>query len=160
MRKQSSSFRFVFVLGLALLGLFGSTAPAAAEADVKVTKDLVQMVTPLETYQAMISQMTKQMLASMQQAGGKAPPPDAETKMGKAVMEALPYDDLSNWTVEIYAARFSTEEIKQLIAFYKTPVGKKAAKMIPEISGEVGKKLGPIMMQRMPAAMKKVGLIP
>ena len=47
-----------------------------------------------------------------------------------------------------------------MIAFYKTPVGKKAAKLLPEISGEIGKKMGPIVMQRLPAAMKKVGLTP
>jgi hypothetical protein len=80
--------------------------------------------------------------------------------MSKAVMEALPYADLAQWTVEIYTTRFTTDEIKALMAFYKTPVGKKAAKMLPEISGEVGKKIGPIMMQRLPAAMKKVGLAP
>lgn len=117
------------------------------------------MVTPRETYQAMLSQITHQMLGSMAQSGAK-PPADAEAKMTKAVLEAVPYDDLVSWTVEIYATRFSTEEIRQLIAFYKTPVGKKASKLLPEISGEVGKKMGPIMMQRLPAAMKKVGLVP
>ena len=68
--------------------------------------------------------------------------------------------DSANWTVDVYAARFSTEEIRQLIAFYKTPTGKKAARLLPEISGEVGQKMGPILMQRLPVAMKKVGLTP
>lgn len=117
------------------------------------------MVTPQETYQAMIAQMTKQMLASMAQSGAKVPP-DTESKMGKAVVEALPYNDLANWTVDVYATRFTTDEIRQLITFYKTPVGKKASRMLPEISGEVGQKMGPILMQRLPAAMKKVGLTP
>ena len=159
MRRESLSFRFVFVLGLALGALLGVTGRAAAQADPKVTMELVKLVTPEDTYKAMIGQMTTQMLGSMQQAGGKVPP-DVESKMGKVVMEALPYSDLTAWTVEIYAARFTTDEIKALIAFYQTPVGKKAAKMLPEISGEIGKKLGPVMMQRLPAAMKKVGLAP
>ena len=117
------------------------------------------MVTPQETYQAMIAQMTKQMLASMQQSGANVPA-GTEEKMGKAVVEALPYNDLANWTVEVYATRFTTDEVRQLINFYKTPVGKKAARLIPELSGEVGQKMGPILMQRLPAAMKKVGLTP
>ena len=116
--------------------------------------ELVQLVTPQDTYQAMISTMTTQMMASLSQSGAKMPA-DAANKMGKAVMEALPYNDLAQWTVEIYASRFTTDEIKQMIAFYKTPVGKKAAKLLPEISGEIGKKMGPIVMQRLPAAMKK-----
>src|SRR3990167_8006651 len=109
MRKQSLSFRFILVVGLALAGIIAQAAPAAADADPKVTKDLVQMVTPLETYDAMITTMTKQMMASMQQSGAKIPP-DSEIKMAKAVKEALPYDDLVAWTVEIYGTRFSTEE--------------------------------------------------
>ena len=159
MNTQKRSLGLGLVLGLSLIGLIGTSDSAYADADRKTTMELVQLVTPKDTYNAMIEQMTKQMLASMQQSGAKVPP-DTESKMGKAVIEALPYDDLASWTVDVYATRFTTDEIKQLIAFYKTPVGKKAAKLIPEISGEVGQKLGPILMQRLPAAMKKVGLTP
>lgn len=159
MKKQPRRFAFLLSLGLTIASQLSFVPTASADADPKVTMELVQLVTPQENYQSMISQMTKQMLASMQGAGGKIPP-EAEGKMARAVTEALPYNDLAAWTVEIYSARFTTEEIKQLIAFYKTPVGKKAAKLLPEISGEVGKKLGPVLMQRLPAAMKKVGLAP
>jgi hypothetical protein len=159
MKKQPRAVAFLFGLGLAIASQISFVSSALAGADPKVTMELVQLVTPPENYQAMISQMTTQMLASMQQTGAKVPP-DAQSKMALAVTDALPYNDLAQWTVEIYSARFSTEEIKQLIAFYKTPVGKKAAKLLPEISGEVGKKLGPVLMQRLPASMKKVGLAP
>lgn len=159
MRKTSFSLRLALVLSLAVAGVTGSAGRALADADAKVTMELVQLVTPQETYQAMISTMTTQMMASLSQSGAKMPA-DAANKMGKAVMEALPYNDLAQWTVEIYASRFTTDEIKQMITFYKTPVGKKAAKLLPEISGEIGKKMGPIVMQRLPAAMKKVGLAP
>ncbi len=159
MRTHTRSSRWLLVISLSLGGMLGPVGSAAAEADRKVTMELVQMVTPQETYQAMIAQMSKQMLASMAQSGAKVPP-DTDVKMGKAVVEALPYADLANWTVDVYAARFSTEEIRQLIAFYKTPTGKKAARLLPEISGEVGQKMGPILMQRLPVAMKKVGLTP
>jgi len=98
-------------------------------------------------------------LASMQQSGAQFPP-DVESKISQAVMEALPYDELTSWTVEIYAPRFTTDEIRQLIAFYMTPIGNKLAKLLPEIGGEVGKKMGGVMVQRMQAAMKKVGLTP
>lgn len=157
--SPSRSLRWLFILGITAFGITGKSSVAAADADPKVTMELVQMVTPRETYQAMLAQLTKQMLGSMQQSGAK-PPPDAENKMNKAILEAVPYDDLTAWTVEIYGSRFSTDEIRQLIGFYKTPTGKKAARLLPEISGEVGKKMGPILMQRLPAAMKKVGLTP
>jgi hypothetical protein len=159
MRAPGFLFRCVLLLAMTAAGLGGLGGRARADADANVTMDLVKLVTPLETYQAMIEQMSKQMLASMRQSGVQLPP-DVESKLGKAVMEALPYDELTGWTVEVYAPRFTTDEIRQLIAFYNTPTGKKAAKLLPEISGEVGKKMGPVITQRLPAAMKKVGLTP
>jgi uncharacterized protein len=158
-RNTSFSLRFVLVLSLAVAGVTGAAGRAVADADPKVTMELVQLVTPQETYQMIVTTMTTQMMASLQQSGAKMPA-DAANKMSKAVMEALPYKDLAQWIVEIYASHFTTDEIKQMITFYKTPVGKKAAKLLPEISGETSKKMGPIVMQRLPAAMKKVGLTP
>ena len=159
MNTQKRSFGLGLLCCLSLLVSVSQPSVAYADADRKATMELVQLVTPKETYNAMIEQMTKQMLASMAQNGANVPP-DTESKMGKAVVEALPYEDLANWTVDVYSTKFTTEEIKQLISFYKTPVGKKAANLIPELSGEVGQKMGPILMQRLPAAMKKVGLTP
>ena len=140
-----------------LLG--GLCQSAHAQADRKVAMELVRMVTPQEIYAAMLDQITKQMLASMRQSGATLPP-DVETKMKKVVGEVLPYDELAGWSADVYSARFSNEELRQLMAFYKTPVGAKVAKLQPEISGEVGKKMGPLMMQRMPAALKRAGLAP
>ena len=117
------------------------------------------MVTPVDTYNQMIEQVTKQMLASLRQSGATLPA-DVDAKMKKVVTEVLPYDELAGWSADVYAARFTTEELKQLMDFYKTPVGKKVARLQPEISGEVGKKMGPILMQRMPPAMKRAGLTP
>jgi hypothetical protein len=159
MQAPGFLFRCVLVLVMAAWGVAGVGGRARADADPKVTMDLAKLVTPPETYQAMIEQMSKQMIASMRQSGAQLPV-DVDSKLGQAVMEALPYDELMTWTVEVYAPRFTTDEIRQLIAFYNTPTGKKAAKLLPEISGEVGKKMGPIITQRLPAAMKKVGLTP
>lgn len=145
--------------GLALLGTLAFADTASADADRKATEELVQLVTPPETYTAMIDQMSRQMIASIAQSGAKLPP-DADKKIIKAVTDVLPYKELIGWTIDVYASKYTTEEIKQLTAFYKTPVGKKTAKLMPELSGEVGKKMGPILMERMPAAMKKAGLTP
>lgn len=159
MNTKKHSLGWGLALGLSLFGLFGSMGTAYADADRKTTMELVQLVTPKETYRGIVDQMTKQMLASMRQSGATLPP-DVDKKMGQVIEIALPYEDLATWTVDIYVTRFTTDEIKQLIAFYKTPVGRKASKMIPEISGEVGQKMGPLLMQRLPEAMKKVGLTP
>lgn len=154
MHKTTRRLSLSLTLGLLLGGL---CSVAHADADRKVAMELVRMVTPAETYAAMTDQISKQMLTSMRQSGATLPP-DIETKMKKVVSEILPYEELAGWSADVYATRFTTEELKQLMAFYKTPLGQKVARLQPEISGEVGKKLGPIMLQRMPAAMKRAGL--
>jgi len=40
--------------------------------------------------------------------------------------------------VPVYDRHFSDEEIKQLITFYQTPLGKKASAELPKIASEVG----------------------
>jgi hypothetical protein len=159
MRAKNFCLCCVLVLALAIGGVIGPGGRAVADADPKLTMELVKLVTPAETYQAILQQTSRQLLASMQQSGVPLPP-DIDSKLVQAVMEALPYDELTSWTVEVYAPRFTSDEIRELIAFYNTPTGKKVATLVPEISGEVGKKMGPVITQRLPAAMKKVGLIP
>ena len=159
MQAPGSLFRCVFILVVAAVVVVGVGGRAKADADANVTMELVKFVTPRETYQATFEQVAKQMLASMRQAGQQFPP-DVESKLVQAITEVLPYDEMMNWAVEVYAPRFTTEEIRQLIAFYKTPIGNKLAKLQPEISGEVGRKMGAVMVQRLPEALKKVGLTP
>ena len=66
--------------------------------------------------------MTKQMLASMAQSGARFRRHRVED--GQAVVEALPYSDLANWTVDVYATRFTTED-RPAHLVYKTPVGRR-----------------------------------
>ena len=62
------------------------------------------------------------------------------------------------WTGEIYAKHFTKKEIDDIAAFYATPTGKKVARMLPSLSGELGAKMGPPPMTRLPAALKKHGI--
>jgi hypothetical protein len=144
---------------LAALVLLTATAARADEATRKATVDLVHLVLPSEAYTTMIDQASGQMLMAISQKGVQAPA-DAAQRLKKVVMECAPYEEMVGWTADVYASRFSQSEIKDLTAFYKTPTGKKAARLIPELMGEVGKKMGGLMMERMPAAMKKYGLTP
>ncbi|MCW5313769.1 DUF2059 domain-containing protein [Nostoc sp. KVJ3] len=65
-------------------------------------------------------------------------------------------DDLVDEIIPIYNKYFTNEEIKQLIAFYQTPVGQKAITVIPKIyqeSYEIAKKYGIAAAER---ALKKL----
>ncbi len=142
--------------------LFTLCAPvvASAQDDPKaVAMELMQLVTPESTYEATIAQMATQMSGAMR-AQGAALPADFEQKMPLVVKEAMPYAEMMSWSAELYAARFSVAELRELIAFYKTPTGAKLAAALPSLMGDVGKKVGTTLPTRLPTLMKKHGLIP
>lgn len=56
---------------------------------------------------------------------------------------------------ESYARHFSEAELKKLVAFYKTPVGEKAAKSMPEITRDITMKAQIRMQMRMPEFNKE-----
>jgi len=145
-----------------LLTVGGVARAAASEDEAKATKtatiELMRAIVPPEAYNAMLDQMYQQMSQGMRQMGAAGIPADKQEALKAAVKECIPYDDLLTWTGEVYARHFTKKEIEDLAAFYKTPTGKKVARMIPTLSGEVGQKMGPLLMTRLPAALKKHGI--
>ena len=148
--------------GLALVSsmAFGAWALAgdAAKYDKAAVIEMMHAVLPKPAYDAMMDQMYTQMSASMQQMGGEPLTVGKKNALKAAVAEAMPYEDLVTWTAEVYTKHFTRKEIEDIAAFYKTPTGKKIASKLPELTGEVGAKVTPVLMTRLPAAMKKRGL--
>jgi uncharacterized protein len=149
-----------FAVALALvaaLSLVVLRSASAGETERKLAVELTQMVVSKDGYLAMLDQMSTNMMAAMQQSGAKVAPGDA-AKVKAAVADILPYEEVVKWNAEIYSAKFTADELRDLIKFYSTPTGKKIARLLPEITGEVGKKVGPLVAQRLPAALKKHGI--
>jgi len=150
------------VFGVSLVSITSFAAWALAEGaskeDKAATMELMRQIVPRAAYDAMMDQMYQQMSATMQQMGGKGIPASKQKGLKEAVQECLPYDDLLNWSAEVYTKHFTRKEIDELAAFYKTPTGKKLATKLPVLTGEVGAKMTPILMTRLPAALKKRGI--
>jgi uncharacterized protein len=150
------------VAGLCLISMMSlgawAVAQGAAKDDKAATLELMRSIVPKAAYDAMLDQMYQQMSATMQQLGGKAIPAAKQKALKEAVQECMPYDDLLNWSSEVYAKHFTRKEIDDVAAFYKTPTGKKLAATLPTLSGEIGTKMSPILMTRLPAALKKRGI--
>jgi uncharacterized protein len=67
--------------------------------------------------------------------------------------------------VGIYDRHFTHNDIKQLLAFYQTPIGRKTVEVLPAVMSESmavgqawGQSLAPEIRQRVEAALKKEGL--
>jgi hypothetical protein len=158
-RFARTTLAFVVTLSLGLTAVARAAAPEnEAKATKAATIELMRTIVPLEAYTAMLDQMYQQMLQGMRQMGAAAVPADKQEAMKAAVKECIPYEELLSWTGEVYAKYFTKKEIEDLSVFYRTPTGKKVARMIPTLSGEVGTKMGPLLMTRLPAALKKHGI--
>lgn len=68
--------------------------------------------------------------------------------------------------VPLYAGAFTHQEIREILAFYQSPVGKKAVAMLPQLMHE-GQKIGqglarevaPELNRRIKAALKQEGMV-
>ena len=141
--------------------LLAADPPALAEQRA-VALQLVELVQPESSYRAGLQQMMDQMIPSLEaqaRATGKPLPPDYRQRMNAVLLEVVPYQELKQWSAEIYAQRFTVPELKEMLAFYRTPVGRKLASKQPEIMGEAGKKMSVVLPERLPGALRRHGLI-
>ncbi len=164
-------------LALTLAGapvaVFAQNADAASTAAAKELFDSMNYRAVLTN---MMQQMGQSMAASMRTAAEAAinnnPKLSAQDKQAALIkMDAeLPgalkamqsmlgdpslVDDILNETVPIYARNFSADELKQVTAFYRSPVGAKMLAKMPQLMGEgmqvgqqiVARRIGPLMQQ-------------
>lgn len=87
---------------------------------------------------------------------GMNPPFEAAVKEAQVVV-ANPklIDDTYEKMIPIYASHFTTPEVKQLTAFYKTPVGQKALTTLPQASAEALQAAAGLFTPRINAIMDK-----
>ena len=136
---------------------------ADQQARQRAVLELVQEITPRDVFQRMTSQMyetmDQQIMAQMRKDGVTLPP-DYNARMKRVMDSVMSYDEMMQWSAEIYAKRFTLEEINGLRDFYHSPLGQKMVRQMPEIMTDVMGKVGNIIATRMPAAMRKEGLLP
>src|SRR5262249_23954523 len=114
------------------------------------------------SYRSGLQQMMDQMLPPLEaqaRANGKPLPPDVRKRMMAALLEVVPYAEMKQWTAELYAERFTTAELKELVAFHRKPLGQKLASKLPELMGEAGKKVSSVLPERLPGALQRHGLV-
>lgn len=101
----------------------------------------------LQTMEMMISSFRKQM-------------PEVETDFWNEFMKEAQAGDLISMIAPVYAKHFTETEVKELIAFYKTPIGKKLVEKLPVISQEsygIGEVWGKALSEKVAAKLKAAG---
>lgn len=158
---------------LAVIIFFVLTQFAAAEeitAEKKrIIDEMLALTGALKAGEMLGTAVTDQMINAMAQQNTNI---DARTievlkdEVGKIMHdEFIANGFINEVSYEVYHKYFSTAELKEMLAFYKTPTGKKMASLLPRVTQESmmagqrrGQTLGPIIQQRLRARFEKEGI--
>lgn len=127
----------LFVLPIAVaLALFSSPAARADQASHRAAAESLLNMMEMDK---VMSQSIDQMLKAQVQAN----PAIAryEPQMRAFFAKYLSWASMKDDTINIYMGEFSEDELKQMTAFYQTPVGKKAVQKMPGLMAR-GMELG------------------
>jgi hypothetical protein len=152
-----------------LILLIACSAPSSGDdltpekrADIE---RLLEMTGALAIGQQMSSAVVEQMIGFLRKARPDIP---------ERVLEVLPAEvdavisenvgAIKDLTIPLYHKYFTGEEIKGMIQFYSTPLGRKTVQTMPQLMNESfevgqqwGKSLGPAIQARVQARLKKEG---
>jgi hypothetical protein len=139
--------------GVGMIVFVLTIAPAAVRGDDeshrKAAEELLKAVKTEKVLAASIDQSL-----DMQVKANPAIKPFREV-MKKFLTKHLSYAALKNDLIKLYTKEFTEKELKQLAAFYKTPVGKKAAEKMPALMAKAGQ-LGMKRVQDNQEELKKM----
>lgn len=162
-----------FVLAVVLSGCLGQAAIAeeispSKLADIKQLMEITGSANIAKQFAGMVSQQVLQMLKASRQEI----PTHAVDVMNKELLQlfsermSVP-GGLTDQIIPIYDKYLTQSEIKELLAFYQTPIGKKAISVLPKVVNESmltgqkwGQSLGSEIDKRVKAVLTKEGLMP
>lgn len=162
-----------FVLAVVLSSCLGQAAlaeeiSASKLADIKQLMEITGSANIAKQFSGMVSQQVFQMLKKNR----PDIPAHSVDVMNKELLAlfsermAVP-GGLLDQIIPIYDKYFTQAEIKELVAFYQTPIGKKAIAVLPKVVNESmlagqkwGQSLGPEIDKRVKAVLTKEGLMP
>jgi hypothetical protein len=122
-----------------------SAAPAPSPETLIVARELVTTIHFVEQFKAVIPTILKSLKPAVVQ--GRSNVERDYDVMVPVLLDGFQarFDELSEAAAIIYASNFSTEDLRGLIAFYKTPVGQKflqKASVVAQQSMLAGQKFG------------------
>ena len=127
---------------LAMTLVFGAAAPVLAQEispeALALARKYVDLTDKAGIYEATLAQTAAQTSKLLSQQS-----PDLTDKIDAAIVKVLDgykgkKDDLFNQFARVYATTFTEDEMKQIVAFYETPVGQKLASTAFDVNRGIG----------------------
>jgi hypothetical protein len=164
-------------LSFAVPSSYAQSAAPVDAATAAAVQDLLDAMHYRDTMQQTVTQMQKNMPAMMMQGAAAAirnnksmtdaQKNDAMAKANKEIPQAVAamdatfkdpalMDELVAEFIPLYARHFTAAEIRDMAAYYRTPVGAKMIRLMPQIAGESMQISQKVLMPRLNAAIEKV----
>lgn len=107
-----------------------TTAPATTNQEPDKINNIKRLL-EITNMRSLSRQILNQVFVAM-----KGQYPQVPQKFWDTFMAEIKPDDMINEFIPLYSKYFSNEEIKQMIAFYQTPLGQKTLSVMPQLSSE------------------------
>jgi hypothetical protein len=151
-------------VALVALGATANAQPKPSAAAMATAQQLVKITGAASAFDPLIPGVVEQAkLLFLQQNPDLAG--DLNAVAAELRKEYAPrVSELTNHVAELYAKRFTEAELKQILAFYTSPIGKKYQNQLPQIVRDSGQfahdwanKLSDQVIEKMREDMKKRG---
>ncbi len=122
----------------------------------KVVEEMIEVSGSGEVFQAVVPQIFGMLKGQLPNV------PDVYWTEAEAEMAKTANGELAALLVPVYHKYLSIGELREIIAFYKTPAGKKLAEVTPQISSDamvVGQQWGMQLGQRIYKQLQEKGLL-
>jgi hypothetical protein len=129
--------RLSAVIFLAALGLLIKPVFADENSQRALASKLIDMTNGKDTMRAGFDAVINGVIENMHQHGMPQQGVDEiKAAVGKWYDSEINFDEIRPKMVEIYIKDFTEDDLKQLVAFYESPVGQKAIKNLPNVMRE------------------------
>ncbi len=153
-----------------LLGLAGLGAPALADDKRQLIDEMLTISGSIDAGRQMASYVANSMIDTLAKANDRITPEIAEVLKKEVVAiveeEFIEKRFLNEMSYEIYSRYFSTEELRELVRFYQTDLGRKLTRTQPRIIQESTaasrnhmQQLKPEIQKRVRAALEREGVL-
>jgi hypothetical protein len=158
-------------VAVAVLAVAGSLGVARAEEKLTPERDqdirhLLEITNATSMSADLATSTSKQLVDMLKAANVPERGYDIVRREVKAVADEQG-PALLDQVVALYARHFSADEIRQLVTFYESPLGRKTVAEMPQIMEDTfalgqawNKKTAPMIDRRVTAALTKEGLLP
>jgi len=152
------------LLASSVLGAAALAQPAPSASAIATARELVETKGGTAMFDPVIISVVEQTKGALLQTNPQLAKELNDVSAQLRTEFAPRRDELMSYAAKLYADRFSEQELKDMLAFYKSPLGKKMTNVEPQVLDATfeyvqqwGQKVSEEVMNRFRAEMKKKG---